>query len=33
MAKANGQMAASKVHHFNQEAFKFWGHLVHEGLF
>jgi phosphatidylserine/phosphatidylglycerophosphate/cardiolipin synthase-like enzyme len=32
-AKANGQIAASSVHHFNQEAFKFWGHLVHKGLF
>ena len=32
-AKANGQMAASQVHHFNQEAFKFWGYLVHKGIF
>jgi phosphatidylserine/phosphatidylglycerophosphate/cardiolipin synthase-like enzyme len=32
-ARANRQMAASNVHHFNQEAFKFWGHLVHKGLF
>jgi phosphatidylserine/phosphatidylglycerophosphate/cardiolipin synthase-like enzyme len=32
-ARANGQIAASNVHHFNQKAFKFWGHLVSQGLF
>jgi phosphatidylserine/phosphatidylglycerophosphate/cardiolipin synthase-like enzyme len=32
-ARANGQMAVSNVHHFNQKAFKFWGHLVNKGLF
>ncbi len=32
-ARAEGRMAASNVHHFDQKAFKFWGHLVHKGLF
>ena len=32
-ALANGQVAASNVHHFDQKAFKFWGCLVHEGVF
>ncbi|MEJ2099478.1 MAG: phospholipase D-like domain-containing protein [Desulfobacterales bacterium] len=32
-SRTNGQMAASNVHHFNQKAFKFWGHLVNKGLF
>ena len=32
-AIANGQVAASNVHHFDQKAFNFWGYLVHEGVF
>jgi phosphatidylserine/phosphatidylglycerophosphate/cardiolipin synthase-like enzyme len=32
-SRTNGQMAASNVHHFNQKAYKFWGHLVNKGLF
>jgi phosphatidylserine/phosphatidylglycerophosphate/cardiolipin synthase-like enzyme len=32
-ARAKAQVAASSVHHFDQNAFNFWRYLVHEGVF